>query len=187
MNTQGYCILLYLTSYCLPPTVYSVCRAHSSPCRHICRKFSLLLSPGRSDSACLPLLLAVKHESVTFSLQPIEPSVPPCNLFLWFSWSVSFAMTSHTFIPFHFHLLLSATSVCAPCSAFLLCGLWAHGDWQASLWQVWTGAISTHPVYFRKEVSTHVLAGRVNNLIVFFTVMSVASRTFPKTQNWQAC
>lgn len=53
----------------------------------------------------------------------------------------------------------TATSLCTSRGAFLLRRLWAHGDRQASLRQVWTGAIPTHPVHFGKEVPTHVLAG----------------------------
>lgn len=62
----------------------------------------------------------------------------------------------------YLHVLLPATALCTSRGAFLLCGLWAHGDRQASLWQVRTGAVSAHPVHFGKEVSTHVLAGTVD-------------------------
>lgn len=87
------------------------------------------------------------------------------------------------------HLFFPATSHCTSCGAFLLCGLWAHGDWQASLWQVWTGAISTHPVRFGKEVSTHVLAGIVDIQTpirfcwLVFTVTGVAPGIFPEMRN----
>ncbi len=79
------------------------------------------------------------------------------------TWSILRINKSNHF--FHYlHVLLPATSLCTSHGAFFLCGLWAHGDRQASLWQVWTGAVSTHPVRFGKEVSTHVLAGTVNIL-----------------------
>lgn len=69
------------------------------------------------------------------------------------------------------HLLLPATSFCTSHCEILLCGLWTNGDREASLWQVWTGAISTYPVYFGKEVSTQLLAGMtnmMNNVTVCF-------------------
>lgn len=62
-------------------------------------------------------------------------------------------------------LLLPARSCCTSRCEILLCGLWTNGDRQASLWQVWTGAISTYPVYFGKEVSTQLLAGMRTLLI----------------------
>lgn len=52
-----------------------------------------------------------------------------------------------------------ASTHSSPCREVLLCRLWANGDRQASIWQVWAWAFTLNTVHLGTKVSPYLLAG----------------------------